>query len=67
VSTVEEIKNAIEQLTLSNRSKLERWLHKWQDDDWDEQIVVDASAGKLDRLCAEVEAELEAGKLRELP
>jgi len=58
MSSVEEIKTAIEQLSLSDRGKLERWLHGWQDDDWDEQIVADATSGKLDRLFAEVDAEL---------
>jgi hypothetical protein len=67
MSTVDEIKSAIEQLSLSDRARLERWLHGWEDDDWDVQIAQDASAGKLDTLLAEADAEIEAKNLRELP
>jgi hypothetical protein len=67
VSTVEEIKSAIVKLSLSERGELERWLHGWQDDAWDQRMAADAAAGKLNGLFAEVDAELDAGKLRELP
>jgi hypothetical protein len=67
MSTIEEIKLAIEQLSLSERAELERWLHGWTDDAWDQQIRADAGAGKLDRLLAEVDAEIDRGNLRDLP
>ena len=67
VSTVEEIKSAIGKLSLSERGELERWLHAWEDDAWDRQVASDASRGKLDALFAEVDAEVDAAKLRDLP
>ncbi len=67
MSTVEEIKVAIERLSLSDRQQLERWLHGWVDDAWDDQIIRDASTGKLDALLKEVDDEIDGGNLRELP
>ena len=67
MSTVEEIKSAIEKLSISERAQLERWLHGWTDDPWDEQIKVDAAAGRLDGLLAEVDKATDSGELRELP
>jgi hypothetical protein len=67
MSTVEEIKAAIDQLSLCERARLERLLHGWTDDEWDKQIAADAASGKLDRLIAEVDAETDSGKLRDLP
>jgi hypothetical protein len=67
MSTVEEIKTAIEKLTLTERGKLERWLHGWTDDEWDRQISTDAKNGRLDEILRQVDAEIESGNLRELP
>lgn len=65
--TVEEIKAAIEKLSLSERGQLERWLHGWDNDEWDRQIVADATAGKLDRVLRDVDDQIDAGNLRDLP
>jgi len=67
MTTIEEIKAAIEKLSLSERAQLERWLHGWTDDEWDRQIMADADAGKLDRLLAEVDEDIKASRLRDLP
>jgi hypothetical protein len=67
MSTVEEIKVAIGQLSLSERGELERWLHGWTDDQWDQQIRTDARSGKLNQLLAEVDAEVDADHLQDLP
>jgi len=67
MTTIEEIKAAIEKLSLSERAQLERWLHGWADDEWDRQIMADADAGKLDRLLAEVDEDIKASRLRDLP
>lgn len=55
MSSVEDIKSAIIRLSLSERGELERWLHGWTNDKWDDQIASDAAAGRLDRLLAEVD------------
>ena len=67
MSTVDEIKEAIQKLSFSQRAELERWLHGWTDDDWDRQIASDVSSGKLDRLLNQIDADIDGGKLRDLP
>jgi hypothetical protein len=66
MSTVEEIKEAIDKLSPAERARLEELLHP-DDDAWDRQMRADAKAGKLDRLIAEADADIKAGNLREFP
>jgi hypothetical protein len=65
--SVEQIKTAIEQLSFEERAELAAWLHGWQDDEWDEQIKRDVAAGKFDRILREVDEDIRAGRLREMP
>jgi hypothetical protein len=44
---VQEIKSAIEQLSLETRAELIADLCGWSDDDWDRQMKADAAAGKF--------------------
>jgi hypothetical protein len=67
MSTVAEIKAAIAQLTLEERAEVARCLHEWEDDAWDVQMQQDLAGGKLDRLLAKVDSDIDHGKLRELP
>jgi len=62
-----EIKTAIEQLSFEERAELAAWLHGWKDDEWDEQRKRDIAAGKLDAVLREVEDDIEAGRLRDMP
>ena len=62
-----EIKTAIEQLSFEERAELAAWLHGWNDDEWDEQMKRDVAAGKLDHIMREVDEDIRAGKLREMP
>ena len=62
MSTVAEIKAAIDRLSLQERCELEALLHPFEDDDWDKQMKRDAAAGKFDTLGREAEAEHAAGK-----
>jgi hypothetical protein len=66
MSTVEEIRVAIEKLSPSERAELEVLLQQ-ADDAWDRQMTADAKAGKLDRLIAKVDANIDSGNLREFP
>jgi hypothetical protein len=66
MSTVAEIKAAIDRLSLEERCELEALLHPFEDDDWDKQMKRDAAAGKFDKLHREAEAEAKAGKLVDL-
>jgi hypothetical protein len=45
VSTVEEIQQAIEKLSLSERGKLAKWFNGWEDDDGDKQMAADFGPG----------------------
>ncbi len=68
MSTVAEIKAAIDQLSLQERCELEALLHPWPDDDWDRQMKRDAEpGGKLYKLMEESEKNAKSGKLVEFP
>jgi hypothetical protein len=68
MSTVAEIKAAINQLSPQERCELEAWLHPFEDDDWDRQMKRDAEpGGKLHRLQEASEKNAKQGKLVELP
>ena len=62
-----EIKSAIQQLSFEQRAELAAWLHGWNDDDWDEQMKRDIASGKLDDILREVEDDIQAGRVREMP
>jgi hypothetical protein len=62
MSTVAEIKAAIDQLSLQERCELEALLHPFEDDEWDKQMKRDAAAGKFGALHDAAEAEHAAGK-----
>jgi hypothetical protein len=62
MSTVAEIKAAIDRLSLQERCELEALLHPFEDDDWDRQMKRDAATGKFGALHDAAEAEHAAGK-----
>ena len=62
-----EIKMAIEQLSFEERAQLAAWLHGWNDDEWDEQMKRDIAEGKLDDVLREVDDDIRAGRLRDMP
>jgi hypothetical protein len=62
-----EIKNAIEQLSFEEWAELAAWLHGWKDDEWDEQMKRDVADGKFDDVLREVEDDIRAGRLRDMP
>jgi hypothetical protein len=68
MSTVAEIKTAIDRLSFEERCELEALLHPRVDDDWDRQMAADAEpGGKLDRLKLASIKEAKAGKLKDFP
>jgi hypothetical protein len=62
-----EINTPIEQLSFEERVKLAAWFHGWKDDEWDEQMKRDIAEGKLDLVLREVEDDIKAGRLRDMP
>ena len=67
MSTLQEIKAAIPNLTLAERAEVARWLHNWEDDQWDQQMKRGAVEGKLDGLLKKVDSDMAQGKLSEGP
>jgi hypothetical protein len=61
-----EIKAAIERLSPREYAELMAMLHRPVDDEWDRQIAADAAAGRLDHLLAEARADMAAGRCRPL-
>ena len=66
MSTVAEIREAIEKLSLEERAELMAELHGYEDDDWDRQMKADAAAGKFDAMNRDAEADCRAGQTRSL-
>ncbi len=62
-----EIKTAIERLSFEERAELAAWLHGWKDDEWDEQMKRDIAAGKFDAVLREVDDDIKAGRLSDMP
>ena len=67
MSTVEEIKKAVEKLSLEERAELAKWFNGWEDDDWDRQMQEDARTGKFDKLLSDVDADIDAGRVTDFP
>jgi hypothetical protein len=67
MTKVEEIKSAIQQLSLEERAELAKWLYGWEDDEWDRQIAADYDAGRLDKLIEQARQRMAAGELRDMP
>jgi hypothetical protein len=68
MSTVIEIKAAIDRLTPQERCELEALLHPWSDDSWDEQMSADAKpGGKLQQLAQASRRNAAAENFRDFP
>jgi hypothetical protein len=67
MSTVEEIKSAIEKLSETERREVARFASGWEDDAWDRQIQQDFDAGKLNALLQQVDSDIDAGRIEEGP
>ena len=62
MSTVQELENAVRQLTVEERAAFRAWFAEFDAQEWDRQIETDAAAGKLDWLIAEAKADRQAGR-----
>jgi hypothetical protein len=67
IVSLAEIKNAVEKLSLEERAQFAAWFHGWKDDEWDEQMKRDVAEGKLDQVLREVDDDIKAGRLRDMP
>lgn len=66
VSTVQEIKAAIDHLPHEERAELISELCGWSDDDWDRQMKADATGGKFEALNRDADTAKREGKTRPL-
>ena len=62
MSTVEEIRTAIQRLSLEERAQITAELCGWTDDEWDCQMRNDAAAGKFAALNQEADSAQAAGQ-----
>jgi hypothetical protein len=65
--SIEQIKEAIEHLSFEERAELAAWLHGWKDDEWDEQIERDVATGRFDAVIREIDEDIRAGRLSDMP
>ncbi|MFL6196750.1 MAG: hypothetical protein ACJ75H_21380 [Thermoanaerobaculia bacterium] len=66
MSTLEDLKDAVDRLSREERSRFREWLLERDAEAWDREIEADARAGKLDFLAEEGLREFRAGKARKL-
>jgi hypothetical protein len=66
MSTVQEIEQAIRQLSPEQLAELSAWLAEFDHAAWDDQIAADAAAGRLDALADEALRELREGRCTDL-
>ncbi len=62
MSTVQEIEEAIQQLSPHDRALLCARLAEADADQWDQQFEADVAAGRLDWLAEEARQDLKAGR-----
>ncbi|HEX3856664.1 MAG TPA: hypothetical protein VHY30_05130 [Verrucomicrobiae bacterium] len=67
MSTVAEIKNAIQKLDSKEVYKVGDWLDEFRERLFDEHIEADAKAGRLDKMIAKAKASYRAGKATSFP
>ena len=68
VSTMQEIKQAIERLPKEEFRELSEWIINQHDEnEWDRQIEKDIRGGRLDKLAQEAVEDLKAGRTRPFP
>ena len=62
MSIVQELENAVRQLTVEERAAFRAWFAEFDAQEWDRQLEDDVAAGKLDWLIAEARADRQAGR-----
>ena len=66
MTSLAEIKEAIENLSPAEFAEIARWLQDMLEDQWDRQIEADAAAGRLDFFKDHVARARAAGTVGEL-
>lgn len=66
MTTLTEIELAVKQLPKQDLRQFAEWFQQYLEAEWDKQIEADAAAGRLNTLIASAEADIEAGRVKEL-
>lgn len=66
MSSVEEIEAAVTQLPPSEFARLRAWMNDIANRSWDKEIEDDFDAGRFDAILAEVDDEIQNGRVRPL-
>jgi hypothetical protein len=64
--SVQELENAITQLSPDEFAKFSTWFEEYAADVWDREFEADVKAGKLDALGKEADDDFEAGRCKPL-
>jgi len=64
---VEDIEAAIDRLPPDEFRRIAQWFGERDQQEWDRQLDLDSTSGKLDFLFAEAESESKKGLLRDWP
>lgn len=60
--SVQELEDAILQLSPDEFAQLARWIDEYRGDQWDRQIEADIHAGRLDEAARQADADFDAGR-----
>jgi hypothetical protein len=60
--SVQDLENAIRQLSADDFAQLARWIDEYRADQWDQQIESDIRAGRLDDAGRRADADFESGR-----
>jgi hypothetical protein len=66
MSELEQLERRVQNLSPDDLAKFRAWFLELDGQLWDQQIVEDLKAGKLDRLIAEAREDFAAGRAREI-
>lgn len=66
MSTVPEIENAVQSLSLDELAAFRAWFAEFDTEAWDRQFEQDVAAGRLGKLAEEARGDLREGRCTEL-
>ncbi len=64
--TIQELENAVSQLSPKDLASFRRWFETFDAQVWDQQFETDVKSGKLDKIAELARNDYRAGKAREL-
>jgi hypothetical protein len=60
--SVQELENAIRQLSADDFAQLAQWIDEYRADKWDQQIEADIRAGRLDEAGRRADVDFDSGR-----